>query len=117
MENILPLIMYLVGSYAHAKIGEKFGIGSMIKYFIPVYSNVLICRCAQVSAWWVLGLFVPYVNIAVVVYIYGSLATQLGKNFWINGLGSLVFGIPIFIMAWDKSKPVNTIQSDSSSVN
>lgn len=113
MEFILPLIMYLIGSYAHAKIGEKFGIGSMVQYFIPVYCHVLICRCAQVSAWWVVGLFVPYVNIAVVVYIYGSLATQLGKNFWINGLGSLVFGIPIFIMAWDKSKPVNTMQSVS----
>ncbi|SMD04433.1 DUF5684 domain-containing protein [Sporomusa malonica] len=109
MDIVLPLVMYIVFSYASGKIGEKFHVGSMGQYFIPIYSQLLLCKCAQISLWWVLGMFVPIVNLAVIVYIYGTLAQRLGKSFWVNGLGSLIFCITVFIMAWDDSKPVNAL--------
>ena len=107
---IVWLVMYFICSYAMGKIGKKFAIGTMALYFIPVYNLVLTCRCAGVSPWWVLGLFVPVINIAVIVYIYGSLAERLGKNFWLNGIGSLILCIPLFIMAWDGSRPVKQLE-------
>ncbi|HWR30760.1 MAG TPA: DUF5684 domain-containing protein [Negativicutes bacterium] len=107
MSMIPSLLFYLISSYAMSKIGAKFNIGSTVQYFIPFYNLVLICRCAQISAWWVLGLFIPLLNLGVIVYLYGTLGKQLGKNFWLYGLGSFLFGITIFIMAWDNSRPVS----------
>lgn len=111
MEFILGLVLYLAICYVMAKIGAKFQIGSMGQYFIPLYGQVLLCRCAQVSSWWILGMLIPYVNIAVNVYVNGSLAKRLGKSFWLNGLGSLILGIPLLIMAFDKSRPVEMLTS------
>lgn len=109
MEFIFALVLYFVICYVMAKIGKKFKIGSMGQYFIPLYGQVLICRCARVSPWWILGMLIPYVNIAVNVYVNGSLAKLLGKSFWLNGLGSLILGIPLLIMAFDKSRPIETL--------
>jgi len=117
MEIILLLGFYLLGSWALAKIGAKFGVGTTIQYFIPIYSQVLICRCAQVSPWWTLGMFLPYVGVAVIVYVFGTLATRLGKNFWLHGLGSLILCIPVFVMAFDNSQPVKAQLQASSEMN
>lgn len=109
MDTVLLLVMYCIFSYSSGKIGEKFYIGLMGEYFIPIYGQVLLCKCAQISPWWILGMFVPVVNLAVIVYIYGMLAQRLGKSFWVNGLGALVFCISVFIMAWDDSRPVDVL--------
>ncbi|HWR39288.1 MAG TPA: DUF5684 domain-containing protein [Patescibacteria group bacterium] len=109
MDTVFLIVSYLAVAYASGKVGEKFQVGVMWQYFIPIYGIILICRCARVSPWWLLGLFVPLLNLAVVVYVYGSLARQLGKNFWLNGLGALVFCLPIFFMAWDSSRPVQSL--------
>lgn len=105
MSNILFVVMYLIHSYAMAKIGKKFGIGTPVAFFIPIYNFILACRCAGVSAWWTLGLFVPFVNLAVIVYVNGKIAKRLGKNAWLFGFGALLFGLSAYVMAWDKSMP------------
>lgn len=106
---IIWVILYLISSYAMAKIGEKFAIGSIGKYFIPIYNLVLACRCAGISAWWTLGVFVPFAGVAVYAYIFGNIAKRLGKNAWLFGFGSLVF-LPVLVMAWDSSRPVYQIE-------
>ena len=106
MDTIISLVIYLVVCYASARIGQKCQVGTTPQFFIPIYSLVLTCRCAQVSAWWVAAMFIPFVNLAVCVYVYGKLAERLGKNFWAYGLGMLVLGIPLLIMAWDDSHPI-----------
>ena len=108
MDTIISLVFYIAGSYAMGKIGEKFGIGVMWQYFVPIYNMVLLCQCARVSPFWIIGVLVPFVNLGVIVYIYGTLGKQLGKNFWFAGLGTFLFGLSVFIMAFDDSRPVNT---------
>ncbi len=114
MQELLLVIIYIVSSYAAAKIGKKFGVGTTWQYFIPIYNHVLLCRCAKISGWWVIGLFVPAINLAVMVYIYGSVAKKLGKNFWLYGLGGLLFAVTLYIMAWDKSQPISELPAGES---
>ncbi|MDR3560809.1 MAG: DUF5684 domain-containing protein, partial [Negativicutes bacterium] len=73
---------------------------------MPVYHTILLCSCAKISAWWLLAVLVPGLNLAVIVYLYGSLAKRLGKNFWLYGIGGLVLGVNLFVMAFDSSQPV-----------
>ena len=114
MQEIFFMLMYLLSSYAAAKVGKKFGVASTWQYFIPIYNHVLLCRCAKISGWWVIGTIVPVINFAVLVYIYGSLAKQLGKNFWLYGIGGLIFCSTLFIMAWDKSQPLKELTAAES---
>ena len=104
-DTIFALVLYILTCYANAKIGEKFKIGTTAGYFIPFYGMVLFCRCAGISGWWVVGLCIPLVNIAVIVYTYGSVEGRLGKSFWAYGLGSL-FLLPTIVLAFDDAQPV-----------
>jgi hypothetical protein len=92
---VLPVVVYLFGSYVLYRIGSKFGIGSFWQYLIPIYNMVLMCRCGDVSAWNVLGLMVFPINIYSTINIWGSIAERLGKSYWLYGVTTLIFGIQI----------------------
>ncbi|MEN6615668.1 MAG: type IV pilus assembly protein PilM [Syntrophorhabdus sp.] len=113
---IIPLALYLLGCYIYYKIGQKFGIGTFPQYLIPFYNLVLMCRCGGVSEWNVLGLLIPFVNIYSMITIWGSIAEKLGKNYWLYGILTLVCGIPILILAFDSSEPVQSGRSFSERV-
>jgi len=109
----LALGLYFFFAFVHYRIGQKFGIGSFGEYCVPVYNMVLICRCAGISPWSLLGLLIPYINFGFCVYIFGSLARRLGQNFWVFGFLITILGFPLLILAFDSSKPVYGAQPDS----
>jgi len=96
---------YVYGAYVLYRIGNKFGVGSFGEYCIPVYNYVLLCRCAQIPPVRLFWLLVPFANLGFLVYLWGTLSTKLGHNFWIFGLGMFLIGIPAFILAFDQSRP------------
>ncbi len=102
---VVFVAVYLFMAYVLYRIGRKFGIGSFWEYLIPIYNMVLMCRCGGVSAWNVLGLAIPIVSIYSTVSIWGSIAERLGKSYWLYGITILLFGIPVFILAFDSSTP------------
>ncbi|WP_139488252.1 FHA domain-containing protein [Brevibacillus dissolubilis] len=99
--------VYAFTAYTYYRIGQKFGIGTLGEFFIPVYNLVLLCRCAGISSWFLLTILIPYLGaIIFTVYLYGKIAERLGKDFWLWGLGSAFLGIPAIVMAFDSSYPV-----------
>ncbi len=99
---------YVFGAYVLYRTGRKFGVGSFSDYCIPVYNYVLMCRCAEISPWLLLlaAPLVPLAGFGFIVYLWGTLAKQLGHEFWLFGLGMFLFGIPALVLAFDESKPV-----------
>ncbi len=106
---VVFVAVYLLGSYVLYKIGRKFGIGSFWEYLVPFYNMVLMCRCGGVSAWNVLGLMIFPISIYSTINIWGSIAEKLGKSYWLYGITTLLFGVPVFILAFDSS----TAQTES----
>ena len=103
---ILPVVIYLVMSYVLYRIGQKFSLGApFVYYLVPIYNMVLMCRCGGVSAWNVLGMMVFPVSIYSTINVWGSIAERLGKSYWLYGILTLLFGIPVFILAFDSSTP------------
>lgn len=96
---------YVFGAYVLFRIGRKFGIGSFGEYCVPIYNYVLLCRCAAVSPWMLLLLFVPLANIGFTVYLWGTIARKLDRDFWLFGLGALLLGISVLVLAFDDSRP------------
>lgn len=127
------IIVYGAGSYLLFRIGQKFGIGTLGQYFIPVYNMVLLYRCIDRSPWMLLGWLIPIVNIGFMIHYFYRLTICLGQNFWYYFLGSVVLGIiqqivfgttrhvsfttlllttalswiPMAILAFGNSQPVN----------
>lgn len=105
---LFGLLMYLAMGYVLYRVGRKFGVGSFIGYVIPFYNIVLLCRCAGLSGWFVLFLFLPIINIFVTFLIWGKIAERLGKNMVLWGLLITLLGLPVLILAFDSSRPVGT---------
>ncbi len=121
---------YLFSAYVMYRLGDKFRVGSFAGFLLPVYNVMLLCDCAGVTRWLTAGLAAPafaaaalnlfclgmfsgnigYLVSAVFffswVYLWGSIAERLGKNFWLWGILSLLFGgLPVLILAFDGSLP------------
>lgn len=104
---LLGLLFYVAASYVLYRIGLKFGIGTFVGYLVPIYNIVLLCRCAGVSGWFVIFLFLPLVNIFVTFLIWGKIAERLGKNMMLWGILITLLGLPALILAFDSSRPVD----------
>lgn len=120
----LFVVIYVFLSYVFAKIGEKFGVGSLPQFFVPIYNIVLLCDCAGIERWVagvvVLPIILSYLRIAFLgrlvaiaafaasVYLWGKLAERLGKNFWLWGIITPFFWwFPSAVLAFDSSMPLS----------
>lgn len=124
--------VYILAAFVFSRIGRKFNVGSFLLFLIPFYNLMLLCDCAGVSRWLTVGIAAPGVIVflmnvasffvfapllepayallalASCVYLWGSIAERLGKNFWIWGIVTSVFmGIPAVFLAFDGSVPCN----------
>lgn len=119
--------VYIFIAYVLWRVGRKCGIGSYIGYLVPFYNILLLCDCAKLSRWFSIGVIAPglvaflmhaafilptsavqpaasAIALAATMYIWGNIARRLGKNPWLWGiLTPILFGIPIFVMAFDNS--------------
>lgn len=105
---VLILALYIFSCYAMYRIGRKFNIGSFGGYLVPIYNLYLLTQCARIPATYIFFIFIPLVgSIILSTMIYGKIAERLNKNYWLYGLGSTFLGIPVFILAFDKSHPTD----------
>ena len=120
----------LFTAYVMYRIGDKFRIGSYLEFLIPVYNVMLLCDCAGITRWVTAGIGAPAVVASLLnffsfgffggnmgylvsavfffcwIYLWGSIAQRLGKNFWLWGVLSFFFGgLPLLILAFDGSLP------------
>jgi len=116
---IFGLGLYLFICFVSFKIGEKFGVGTLFEYCIPIYNGVLLCHCADISGWNVLWLLLPgvffkgqlqlvatLITIIFSVVLWGRIAERMGRSFWQYGLGSALLGIPVLVLAFGSARPV-----------
>src|ERR1700745_1218770 len=47
---------------------------------VPIYNIILICEITGRPAWWVVLLFIPVVNIVVLIILFIDLAKAFGKT-------------------------------------
>ena len=111
---ILPLLLlaslylglalfYIVAAWKVFTKAGKPGWG----IFIPIYNLYLLCLCAEITPLWILGFFLPIVNIVAGVYLWGVISARLGKDFWLWGLLCGLLGLPVLVLAFDDSEPVS----------
>lgn len=81
-------MVYLFISYSVYLIAKKLGEENAWLAFVPLFSFILILRMAGMSGWWILGLFVPILNIYVIVKaLHNGISLRTGHDAgWTVGL-------------------------------
>lgn len=123
------ILLYLFTAYVLARIGRKFNIGSFPLFLVPFYNIILLCDCAKVERWVTVGIILPFLSnslhlgsfgrlivliaFASHVYLWGSLAKRLGKDFWLWGIITPLLGwLPAIVLAFDDSLPSRAVNAD-----
>ena len=96
---LIPLLLgifMLVASWrVYAKAGQP-GWGVLV----PVYNLYLWCKIAGKPAWWVLLLFVPFVNLAVMLLLSLGVAKAFNKSESFGVLLALLAPVAVPILAF-----------------
>ena len=99
------LIFFLISCWKLYEKANQPGWGCLI----PIYGQVLYARIAGRSGWWVLLLFIPYINLVPAILFSIGVAKNFGRG--IGTILGLIFLPYIFvpILAFGKAEynPVN----------
>jgi hypothetical protein len=86
---IVSAVLYFYSSLCLFLIAKKLDVPAAWLAWIPILQVWAFFRSAGKSLWWILLLFIPLVNLIVLVYLWMCIAENLGKNKWL-GLLTLV---------------------------
>lgn len=93
----LILLLVLVGVYVFfavclMKIAQKTNADNAWWAWIPILNLVLMLNIAQKPVWWIILMFVPLVNIVIILLVDLAIAEARGKGaIW----GVILFLVPI----------------------
>ena len=83
---LFMLFSYLFSSYCFYKIYEKLGAENAWFAWIPFLSSWIMYKVGDQSPWWIIGLFIPIVNLVAVIFLllaFIKIVQKLGKNPWL----------------------------------
>ena len=74
---------------------------------VPIYNLITLLKVVRKPVWWILLMFIPFVNFIIVILIYLELAKVFGKD---TGFGLGIVFLPIIflpMLAFGDSKYVH----------
>jgi len=80
------VVLYVYVAYTQMVLARRLGILMRDAWlaWLPFANIYLLTKMAIREWWYMLGIFIPYVNIFVVGFLWSEASTRLGKNPWIG---------------------------------
>lgn len=91
---LFGIVAYVFGSYCFQKIYQRLGMENAWLAWVPIANNWIMYRAGDQSGWWIVGLFIPFVNFVALIFLiiaFVNIFQKLGKSPWMI----LLFIIPI----------------------
>ncbi len=110
--EILGLLAYIFFCYCVFRIAKKLDIPAPWLAFIPIINIWIIVSCAGKPWWWILLLFIPFINIIVGIILWMSITENLGRNKWLG----LLMIVPVInfiflaMLAFSKTEQIGTTE-------
>jgi len=108
---VIQIAFYVLFAYSLFTLAKKLGEQYAWMAWVPVLNIVLIFRMAKMSLWWIVGLFVPFFNIYVIVKaMHNGISKRTGHGgWWTTGLFFLGFiFLPITAFTYNPTETVAT---------
>ncbi len=96
LNLILSFGSYLLFCFLLFRLSKKANLENAWLAFVPIIQVFLYLKLAKVSGWWFLGLFIPFVNLGIMVWVCIKLAHNFGEK---KGFGVLFLLPPISFWA------------------
>ncbi len=94
------LVLYAFSAFCLQKIAQRTGHDDNGWYaWVPILNLFLMVQIAEKEWWWILLMFIPYVNIVIIVILWMGISEARGKSPWL-GLLIVVPIAPLFLMAY-----------------
>ena len=98
----LVLAFYIYAAICLSTIARKLSVAEAWWAWVPLLNALLIFKLSGKPLWWLLGLFVPILNIVVAVLVWMEIAKRRGKSpvhgilILLPGIGLISLGILAF---------------------
>ncbi len=83
---LFSLFLYAYIAFSIQTIAKKTGTLNRWMAWIPVLHLVLLCSIIARPAWWIILIFIPLVNLFVMVYIWMEIAELRNRPRWVGFL-------------------------------
>ena len=83
---IIGLAIYVFTSYCFYAMLQKIGYQNPWFAWVPIVNSWATYEAGDQSPWWVIGLFIPLVNIVAAIFLvvaFVNIVKKLGKNPWL----------------------------------
>ncbi len=81
---LVGIAFYIYYSLCMYLIAKKLNVAEAWMSWIPLLNLWPMCSSAGKPCWWSILLFIPLVNIIVIVYLWMCIAENLGRNKWLG---------------------------------
>jgi len=96
----IVLALYAFSAFCLQKIAQRTGHDDNSWFaWVPILNLFLMTQIAGKEWWWVLLMFIPYVNIIIVAIVWMGVTEARGKSPWL-GLLMLVPAANLFLLAY-----------------
>ena len=79
---LFVLVIYLFAGYCMMQIANKTNTENGWWGFVPILNIILMLQIAQKPIWWILLMFIPLVNIIIMVIVFMAIAERRNKPAW-----------------------------------
>jgi hypothetical protein len=80
---IIALAVYLFTCFCLKRICEKCGNQPGVLIWIPIVQIIPLLQVAGMATWMLILFFIPFVNLAVGVYMWAKICSARGKSPWL----------------------------------
>lgn len=81
---VLSVVFYVFYAVCFMKIAQKTNTPNAWFAWVPILNIVLMLQIAGKPLWWLLLLFIPFVNIVISILVYMEIAKAVGKPEWLG---------------------------------
>ncbi len=92
----IAVLAYIFFAFCLQLIAKKTSTAHVWLAWIPIANLYLMCRVANKPPWWLICLFIPFLNLIFIILLWMGIAAARNKPGWL-GLLMLVPGVNIFI--------------------
>ena len=93
---IISVASYIIFALPLYTMGKKIGTANAWFAFVPILNLLLMLEIAGKDLWWIILMFVPCINIVVLILVWMGIAEAMDKPDWL-GLLMLVPVVNIFV--------------------
>jgi len=88
---LFGVAMYVVTCIPFYLISKKTGIGTSFFAWVPILNVYLMLQLAEKPGWWLILMFVPVVNIVIIILTYCGVAETCRLPAWVGALALVPF--------------------------